>query len=269
MSDVEVTLAATDNPGGSGVAETRYSLDAGETWNTYTSPFTVTAEGTTLVLARSWDNDGNDEGPPELESVKIDRIPATTLITLQGTPGDFDWYRSEVRVYCMATDNPGGSGPDRIEYSLDGGNNWQPYTSSFIISSEGTGEVLAKSWDNAGNVEQSPASKTIKIDKTPPALTETAIPPEMDRIRKGEMADVNYSGTAEDSVSGLYTNNTVLIDEYGELDQDLGSGLSGTVPVEVWCDGNDKDGRTYIFRLTARDYAGNQASVDAIVTIWK
>ena len=270
ISDVEVTLTATDNPGGSGVAETKYSLDAGETWQTYISPFTVTAEGTTLVLARSWDNAANDEGPPELESVKIDRIPATTVITLEGTPGDFDWYLSNVIVYFAATDNPGGSGPDRIEYSLDGGDTWQPYTSSFVIGSEGTGEVLAKSWDNAGNVEQPPVSKTIKIDKTPPALTETALPPEMDRIRKGKMADVNYSGTVEESGSGLYgATSTVLIDEYGDLDQDLGSSLSGTVSVEVWCNGNDRDGRTYIFRLTARDYAGNQASVDATVTVLK
>ena len=37
--------------------------------------------------------------------------------------------------------------------------------------------------------------------------------------------------------------------------------------VEAWVNGNDRDGRTYIFRITARDYAGNETSVDAIVTI--
>jgi len=37
-SDVTVGLTAVDNPGGSGVAKTEYSLDAGETWHTYSSP---------------------------------------------------------------------------------------------------------------------------------------------------------------------------------------------------------------------------------------
>ncbi|MFQ6122509.1 MAG: hypothetical protein ACE5LA_05565 [Dehalococcoidales bacterium] len=59
----------------------------------------------------------------------------------------------------------------------------------------------------------------------------------------------------------------MLIDEYGELDQDLGVKLSGSVAVEAWCSGSDKDGRTYIIRLSARDTAGNWASADAIVTV--
>ena len=270
VSDVEVTLTATDNEGGSGVAETKYSLDEGETWNTYTSPFTVSSEGTTLVLARSWDNAGNDEGPSELERVKIDQIPAYTSITLEGTLGDFNWYVSDVIVYLTAYDNEDGSGVDKIEYSLDGGDTWQTYTASFIFSSDGTSEILAKSWDNAGNIEQPPSSKTIRMDQTPPDLTEITIPAEIERLRKGIIVDVDYSGTAEDPVSGLYgQTNTVLIDEYGVFDQDLGSALSGTVSVEAWCDGGDKDGRAYTFRLTARDYAGNEASFDAIVKVIK
>ncbi|MFH1087835.1 MAG: S8 family peptidase [Chloroflexota bacterium] len=81
VSNVTVTLTATDNPGGSGVASTKYSLDAGQTWNTYTSPFTVSTEGQTIVLASSWDNAGNNEGPPAYALLKIDKTPPTATET--------------------------------------------------------------------------------------------------------------------------------------------------------------------------------------------
>jgi len=198
-----------------------------------------------------------------------DQSAPITTISLSGTMGDYDWYVSDVEVTITATDE-GGSGVAETKYSLDGGETWQTYTSPLTFSTEGTGyQVMARSWDNAGNAEGPPDFvDPFKIDKTPPALTLTAVPEEIDRIQKGAMVDVDYSGTAEDSVSGLKGQpNTVLIDEYGVFDQDLGSSLSGTVSLEAWCNGNDKDGRTYTFRLTARDYAGNEASTEAIVTI--
>ncbi len=198
--------------------------------------------------------------------------PATTIVSVSGTMGDFSWYVSDVEVTLSAADNDGGSGLAETRYSVDGGETWQTYTSPFTVSADGKNEVLARSWDNAGNDEGPPAFEIIKIDQTPPVLTETAIPTEMDRIRKGVMVAVDYSGTAEDPLSGVYEslNNTVLIDEYGVYDQDLQWHMSGTVMVEAWVNGNDKDGRTYTFRLTARDLAGNWASpVDAIFTVIK
>ena len=130
--------------------------------------------------------------------------------------------------------------------------------------------VLARSWDIAGNVESLPVSETFNIDQTPPTLTETPLPAQIGKSGKGVMVEVNYTGTVEDPVSDVYgLPNTVLIDEYGELDQNLGSRLSGAVAVEAWCNGNDKDGRTYIIRITAHDVAGNEASADAIITVHK
>jgi subtilisin family serine protease len=199
-----------------------------------------------------------------------DQTAPTTTISLSGTMGDYNWYVSEVEVTLNAVDNEGGSGVAETKYSLDGGETWYTYTSPFTITDDGANFlVLARSWDNAGNDEGPPDFITFKIDRTPPLLTETVIPTEIERERKGIMVDVDYSGTAEDLLSGVLTSsiNTVLIDEYGVFDQDLGSSLSGTASVEAWCDGSDKDGRTYIFRISARDYAGNQASAEAVVTV--
>ena len=128
--------------------------------------------------------------------------------------------------------------------------------------------VLARSWDIAGNVESLPVSETFNIDQTPPTLTETPLPAQIGKLGKGVMVEVNYTGTVEDPVSGVYgLPNTVLIDEYGVCDQDLGSELSGVVSVEAWCLGSDKDGRSYTFRLTARDSAGNVGSIDGVAIV--
>jgi len=72
-SDVQVTLTATDNEGGSGVKNTEYSFD-GTNWNLYTVPFTITNEGTTIVYYRSTDNAGNIE-LTKTQTVKIDKTP--------------------------------------------------------------------------------------------------------------------------------------------------------------------------------------------------
>lgn len=74
-SDVQVTLTATDNEGGSGVKNTEYSFD-GTDWNLYTSPFTIKNEGANTVYYRSTDNAGNVE-PVKTQQVKIDKTPPT------------------------------------------------------------------------------------------------------------------------------------------------------------------------------------------------
>lgn len=199
-----------------------------------------------------------------------DQSAPTTTISLSGTMGDFNWYVSDVEVTITATDT-GGSGVDVTKYSLDGGETWQTYSSPLTFTTEGNNfQVLARSWDNAGNDEGPPDFTAFKIDKTPPTLTETAIPDMIERARKpGTYVSVSYNGTAADSVSGVRnpTINTVLIDEYGVYDHDYGQVMSSTVWLEAWCEPSDQSGRIYTFRLTASDYAGNQASAEAIVTV--
>lgn len=109
-SDVTVTLSATDS--GSGVAQTQYSIDAGATWNVYTSPFTFTTENVEyMVLARSWDNAGNDEGPPVVTAkFKIDKTPPT--ITMTSIPSEVVRIGQGqlIQVNYSATESDSGSG---------------------------------------------------------------------------------------------------------------------------------------------------------------
>ncbi len=196
-----------------------------------------------------------------------DQSAPVTVISLNATAGDNGWYISDVEVTLNVTDS-GGSGVAETMYSLDAGETWNTYTAPFTITDEGESFlVLARSWDNAGNDEGPPELEAFKIDKTPPVLTETALPAEILNIKNGAIVYVDYSGTAEDSLSGTtrLLTNTILIDEYGEYDYDFGTSISGTATVEAFCHGSNT--RTYTFRLTARDFAGNEAFTDAIVTV--
>ncbi len=195
-----------------------------------------------------------------------DQTAPITTVLLSGTVGTNGWYRSNVTVTLSATDSPGGSGVALTEYSTDSGFSWNTYTSPFVIMTEGSNlVVLGRSWDNAGNDEGPPVFAKFKIDKTPPVVTETCNPTQMKRIGLGVMVNVSYTGTAEDSLSGLNNFQMDLIDGYGVYSTSLIS-YSGTATVEGWCTSGD---RGYTFRFTMYDVAGNSATAQATFTVTK
>ena len=203
-----------------------------------------------------------------------DQSAPTTTISLNGTPGNDPWYMSDVEVVISAADNDGGSGVAETKYSVDGGQTWDTYTSPLNFTEEGADywdsyQVMARSWDNAGNDEGPPAFEIFKIDKTPPVTTMTADPTEFERVRKGVTGASAYNCFTDDYLSGLDFYSIALIDEYGVYDQDLGLLFWGSVVIELWCDGGDKDGRTYIIRISAGDKAGNEGHADAVLTVTK
>ncbi|HEX3012112.1 MAG TPA: MBG domain-containing protein [Syntrophomonadaceae bacterium] len=78
---VSVKLEAIDNEGGSGVKTTEYKVGDSSSWTTYTEPFSVTAEGITIVGYRSIDNAGNTEEAKQI-TINIDTIaPDLTVIS--------------------------------------------------------------------------------------------------------------------------------------------------------------------------------------------
>lgn len=75
-----VKLSATDNDGGVGVRETKYSLDNGATWKVYADPFTISDEGAHTVQYYSEDWFGNVEETKTAE-IKIDKTVPEVAIT--------------------------------------------------------------------------------------------------------------------------------------------------------------------------------------------
>lgn len=149
VSDVQITLTATDNEGGSGVKNTEYSFD-GTNWNLYTVPFAITNEGASTVYYRSTDNAGNVE-PIRNQTINIDKTPPQIAINTPANGGVYVLNQALTADWSV-TDALSGI------VSATG-----TLTSGAIID---TGAVGAKTFtvtatDNAGNTATQTASYTI------------------------------------------------------------------------------------------------------------
>ncbi|HKO44942.1 MAG TPA: family 10 glycosylhydrolase [Pyrinomonadaceae bacterium] len=203
-------------------------------------------------------------------NAQLDQLaPETSVSVSPATPnGQNGWYVTRPKVTLAANDNC--SGVATIEYSIDGGQNWQTYSGSFDITTEGTTTVLYRATDQGGNAE-TPKSITLKVDTSAPVLTLSATPSVI-WPATGQVVNVAIDGTGSDSVSGSASVSYVITDEYGTpmnlpLRSLTGSSTTWTeaLAVEARRDGTDKDGRTYVVVATLTDVAGNSAS--ATITI--
>ena len=177
-SPVQVTLAATDNSGGSGVKSITYSIDgaAPTTVATASTQVTVAApadhsnDGVHTLSYYATDNAGNQE-TAQTVSVKIDTTPPTTTVS----GADDLWHAQPVTVTLSASDNSGGSGVKSITYSIDGGASTTVATASTQVtvaapadhSNDGVHTLSYYATDNAGNQEAA-QSVAVKIDTTSP-----------------------------------------------------------------------------------------------------
>jgi hypothetical protein len=82
-SNVTVTLTAVDN--GSGVLYTKYKLDEGASWVTYTTPFIVSDDGSHTVFFYSVDRAGNTETEKQASFIILHTLPFS--ITVNGGVG--------------------------------------------------------------------------------------------------------------------------------------------------------------------------------------
>lgn len=98
----------------------------------------------------------------------LDLIEPVTIIELFGIQGNNYWFTSNVHVTLTASDNEGGYGVSKTEYSLDNSVSWIEYSEPFTIYNEGTTTLFYRSIDNAGNVEPT-KTQMVYIDKTLPS----------------------------------------------------------------------------------------------------
>jgi len=97
---------------------------------------------------------------------RLDSAPPTTTAGLSGTEGQPGWFRSDVNLTLIATDNEGGLGVDYTLYKINDGN-IQLYTGPVSFTNEGHYKVEFYSTDKDGNTEEI-KSVEFNIDKTPP-----------------------------------------------------------------------------------------------------
>lgn len=162
---VLVTLEATDTV--SGVVETYYRLGAGGN-QLYSAPFTVSAEGTTVITFWSVDAVGHAE-EPKTATVRIDTVaPIGTFQLAGGASYALTENVSADSVFAdaadMSFDAGAGFGP------------WFPYadTTSVVLSGEGTHTVSAQFRDAVGNTRA--MADSVFVDLAAPETTVTLSP---------------------------------------------------------------------------------------------
>jgi hypothetical protein len=176
--NVTVTLSGQDNTGGSGLKEIRYTTNGTDptasTGTVYSTPFTISSEGTTTVKWIAIDNTGNVESPVNSSAVKIDKTAPT--ITDEGPTagpnGDNNWYTSDVTNKFKAVD--GGSG---LSATCDAAFDDPPGDIRNVTTTGEGSAVKASSGpcsDVAGNNNTGILSAAFKVDKTLPTSSGTA-----------------------------------------------------------------------------------------------
>ncbi|HET6987978.1 MAG TPA: chitobiase/beta-hexosaminidase C-terminal domain-containing protein, partial [Kribbella sp.] len=165
---VNVTLPATDNPGGAGVKEVRYTTngtDPTASSTLYSGPIPIST--TTTVKFRAEDNVGNVESPVQSQQVVIDTQKPTSSITCDSVACGLGAFNHPVTV-AMSGSDTGDAGFKGIHFTTDGSTPTAAsplYTTPFTVSS--TTPVKFRAEDNAGNLEDV-RTQQITIDNIAP-----------------------------------------------------------------------------------------------------
>jgi hypothetical protein len=258
-ANVSVTLAATDNAGGSGVKEIRYTTDGSAptaSSTLYTGAFTVSA--TTTVKFRAEDNAGNVESPANSQDIKIDKVAPDTVLDTHPTDPTSS---SSASFAFHATDASPSSGIAGFQCSLDGAAYaaCNSGTASYGPLADGTHTFDVKASDNAGNEDGSPAHFSWLVDTVKPSSSASA--PEFNNtatIHVTYSASDNTDGSGLDKVE-LWVKTPLAGSVYTKVDTDASPGAAGSFDYAVPTNGSgDLVDGTYRFYTIAVDKAGNR-----------
>ncbi|MHB8604061.1 MAG: beta strand repeat-containing protein [Thermoplasmatota archaeon] len=152
----------TDADATSGIASTTYVLDSAPS-ATYSSPFSISGDGTHTITCTATDNAGNS-ATFTLASVKIDSVAPTCAGSYSGTLGNAGWYKTAGSETLTGSDATSGVGS--TTYTLNGGSS-TAYSAPFSVASQGTNTIVCTVVDNAGN--SGGQTFTVKLDSVAPS----------------------------------------------------------------------------------------------------
>jgi cytochrome c len=232
VSNVTVTLNATDDQ--SGVNITYYKINNGS-WETYNLPFILWESNYYTIEFYSIDYAGNVENV-QSANCKVDEIPPNTIVIYHGAVwGENGWLKELEYLELMATDDM--SGVAVIRYCIGSGS-WNIYTGGGIkFEDESPAALRYQAYDLAGNKE--PIQEVIiKVDGTPPEIL----------LTKEKIGIIKWKFNADvfDEISGI--NRVVFY-----LNDQIASVVSAPGPYELIQSGN------YTVQAFAYDNAGNSA----------
>lgn len=194
-----------------------------------------------------------------LTNQHTDQIPPTTRADLDGTNGSGDWYVSDVTVSLLADDDD--SGVASSEYALtvtqstygrQSTDGFVPYTSPIVLS-EGVYELLYRSTDKAGNIEEA-KHVAVQIDKTAPTFSVLSNGDVFgDNVQITDSQPVTLTLQTKDNLSGVAAQ-TVTVDGNPYI--------PGT---ELNWAGNLG---THTVRIVVKDHAGNATQTEIAIQVY-
>jgi len=255
-STVSITLTATDDSGGTGVAATYYTTD-GSTPTTsstrYTGAFNVTQ--TRTVKFFSVDVAGNAEAVRS-QLVQIDGAPPTTTIACNGSACASTTYTQPVSVTLTATDDAGGSGVSSTHYTTNGTTpslSSPTYTGAFTLNASAT--VKYRSWDVVGNIE-GVRSQSITVSLDSPPVARLSVTPSSGTAPLSVTADASASTDTDATPIASYTFN-------------FGDGSAPVTQSQPTATHTYTKTGTFTVTVTVRDTANLSGSAAAKVTVKK
>ncbi|MET8246992.1 family 16 glycoside hydrolase [Streptomyces sp. NPDC005202] len=234
-NDVQLNILANPNDDQGGRHTAEVTLTPGRYFYHCTIPGHGQMQGVLVVT----EGGGSDTTAPE------------TSASVDGTRNAQGEYVGSASVTINASDT-GGSGVDRIQYSVDATDTWLPYSTPVVIDQVGSHEVRYRATDKAGNVS---AEKSVQFTVVAPPSDDTT-PPETSATVSGERnADGAYLDMATVTVSASDTGSGVNTIEYAV---DSGVWQPYTAPVMVHQLG------AHTVRYRATDKAGNVSAEKSV-----
>lgn len=200
-SPVVVTLAAQDQPGGTGVASISYSVDGGQTTTVSgaTAAVSVTTDGTHTIVYTATDGAGNVSasqqvalridtqapGSPTLVVPSVVNIANVSAVPLSGTA------EAGSTLAVKAADGAGHSVTGTATASSTG--SWSLPAANLTALNDGTITVSATAADAAGNVSPATTASLLK-DTVAPAAPTLSVPAV---VSSSNVSAVGVNGTAE------------------------------------------------------------------------
>jgi Ca2+-binding RTX toxin-like protein len=236
-------------------ASGRYSLNAGNTWTTFTgNNFTLTGDGAKSVILRQTDLAGNVSASSGELNFTLDTTTVAPVLLLASDTGisSTDGITSSGVVNITRLETGATS-----QYSLNGGTTWTKITgSSFALTGDGAKSVTVRQTDLAGNVSASSPAFNFTLDTKAPTA------PTLDSIGSDVSAtNITLRGKAE-------ANSTMSIyQKVGSSNQQL-IGTTTTSTLGEWnfmapgiAPGNSS------LEVKATDLAGNISPASALANL--